>query len=156
MYVFPTWRIAVAFALTPLIVALAFACMEYLHEGPKGELLRSIGWLTYAAALFGGYPVTLVFGIPLYLILRTQLIASVLNCAVVGSLITALPWFLIQARITPLSEFDFGHITVEHGIRTLWGWLVVLSSVGVFAALGGFGGFVFWAIAIMPTTRRRS
>jgi hypothetical protein len=98
--------------------------------------------------IFGACPPTVLVGLPTYLVLRKRLRPTPLNCALAGSAVASLPWLLLDV-ILPGADyaFDGGHVTVEHGQKTLWGWLDLAMASGSFALLGAFAGVVFWVIA---------
>jgi hypothetical protein len=98
--------------------------------------------------VIGACPPTVLVGLPAYLILRKRLRPTPLNCVLAGAGVASLPWLLLDV-VLPGADyaFDGGHITVEHGRRTLSGWLDLGTASGALALLGAFAGLVFWVIA---------
>ncbi len=150
----PIWRVVAAFVVAPLPVAVAFAYWGMGTE-PLGQAHRFAATVVLGL-LFFAYPVILLVGIPAYLFLKSRLRPTALNCAGVGAVILVLPWLVLTLLATPASEFGGGHFTVEHGHRTLWGWLDLMQGIGTTAVMGGITGIIFWAVAAAGTRRSRS
>jgi hypothetical protein len=104
---------------------------------------------TFLIYLFiGAWPPTILVGAPTYLVLRNRLRPTTLNCVLAGAVVASLPWLLL-AVVLPGADYSYdgGHVTVEHGQKTLWGWLDLATATGSLALVGAFAGFVFWVIA---------
>ena len=142
----PIWRVVLAFLLAPAAGALVYACLMTLYAGLPD--LAGRVWRTFLLyLLFGGYPTAIVLGLPAFLVLKSRLGPTPLNCAVVGAAIASVPWLLLGLLSSPNHAYSNGHVTHNNGSITLWG----LFDLGVFvaqvAALGFFAGLVFWAVA---------
>lgn len=142
------WRLLVAFAVAPAVAALLMALVEPLYAGLPSYFERV--WRTaYVYALFGAYPPTLVVGIPTYLILRSKVAATWINCAIAGGFVAGLPWLVLSLLPSGADQASIdGQATVIDGTRTAYGWVVGLESVGEIAVFGLAAGVVFWAIAV--------
>ncbi len=146
------WRIVAAFALTPLIAAFAFAIAQPLYAGLP-SLLERIWRTTLFYAVFGGYPATLLFGVPAFLVLRKKVSPSAPNCATTGALVASLPWLLLGLISNPDYAYSNGHVTHQNGAKTWWGWLDFFTFVSEIAALGALAGVIFWTIAAVKVRR---
>ena len=106
-------------------------------------------------AFFGAYPAALIFGVPAFLILRRRLKPRVINCVLVGGVVAAAPWLLLVLFGSNPDYAVVGtHITVQHGLKTLWGWIDGLKMVGWIFGLGLIGGLAFWTAAVFDPRRR--
>lgn len=143
----PLWRILAAFAGAPFAAALLLACVQPAYDGLPSMVDRILRtFLLYL--IIGACPPTVLVGLPAYLVLRKRLRPTALNCGLVGAAVASLPWlFLAIVLPGPDYAFDGGHVTVEHGQKTLWGWLDLLTAMGWLALLGAFAGLIFWVIA---------
>jgi hypothetical protein len=143
----PLWRVIAAFAGAPLAAAFLLACIQPAYDGLPS--LADRVFRTFIIYLFiGACPPTVLVGLPTYLILRKRLRPTPLNCALAGAGVASLPWLLLVVALPGADyAFDGGHITVEHGQKTLWGWLDLGTASGALALLGAFAGLVFWVIA---------
>jgi hypothetical protein len=143
----PIWRVALAFLVAPGLAALLIAIALPAYEGIPNWFERV--WRTAEIfSVFGAYPTAVVFGVPAYFMLRRHLSARPFACAVVGSVVAALPWALLVIAGSGASEASVnGRATVLNGQTTAYGWLQnaeFLLTIGLFGAIGGT---VFWAIA---------
>jgi len=148
----PWWRTIAAFALTPLIAAFGVACIGPGYGG-YSKFPESILRTTYEFALFGGYPPTIVLGVPAFLFLRHRVRASVLNCAATGAVVASLPWFVLGLGSHPDYAATNGHVTNMNGAMTGWGWIYLIELCGAMALLGAFSGALFWVIAAAGARR---
>jgi hypothetical protein len=143
----PLWRVLAAFVGAPFAAALLLAWVQPAYDGLPSVVDRIFRtFLLYL--IIGAFQPTVLVGLPTYLVLRRQLWPTPLNCALAGAAVASLPWLLL-AFILPGAEYsvDGGHITVEHGYKTVWGWLELGTASGWLALLGAFAGLVFWVIA---------
>ncbi|NZD62133.1 hypothetical protein HX900_13550 [Rhizobium sp. WYCCWR 11290] len=143
----PWWRVVAAFVLVPLLVALVLACFQPLYAGLP-NLAERIRRTAIFYAFFGSYPATILFGVPAYFFLKSRVRATALNCAATGAVVAPFPWLLLGLFSNPDYAYSDGHVTHHNGMKTLWGWVDLLTGVGEFAALGAFAGLVFWCIAM--------
>jgi hypothetical protein len=126
----PTWRIVAAFLLAPLGAACVLAYFfPAAHGVPWAE---SIVRTTFIYGVFGAYPLTIVFGTPLFLILRNRVRATPVSCAVSGSVVVLVPALLLLAF----------HPASKDG-----SWLEAAAILSGAAGLGLVAGLLFWFIA---------
>jgi hypothetical protein len=149
----PLWTIIAAFFAAPTVAALVMACLEPLYAGLPSladRIVRSA--LIYC--LFGAYPMTLIFGVPAFFLLRRRLRPSALNCGLAGASVAGIPSLILAIMPNGTAEsIDDGHVTVLHGHRTMWGWLFAGQGVLEMAAFGLLAGLVFWAIVAVGSKR---
>ena len=141
----PTWRVVLAFVLAPLVPAALVAATTLFDGSPNG------GYLTWLAlfAVFGAYPATVLFGLPAFFLLRRRLKPRLASVVLVGGLVAAAPWLLIVVFVpNPDSAMIGEHVTVNHGVKTIWGWIEGLKLVGGVFLLGLLGGIAFWFAAL--------
>ena len=87
----PIWRVALAFLLAPGAAALLMAIAMPMYAGLPSWVERV--WRTaQTLSVFGAYPITVAFGLPAYFMLRRHFAARPFACAIVGFVISALPW----------------------------------------------------------------
>ncbi len=142
----PIWRIALAFLLAPAAAALAYACLLPLYGGLPD--LADRVWRTFLLyLLLGGYPATVVLGLPAFFALKSRLYPTPLSCGLVGAIIAAVPWLLLGLLSSPNYAYSNGHVTHENGSITLAGLLDLGAFGAQLAALGFFAGLVFWFVA---------
>jgi len=139
------------------VVAPAFATALFLGvisiggvTGP--EPIPSFLFAFVFGLIFTAFPVTVVIGIPFFLILRRVVRPSFWACSLAGAAVLCLPllgYFLVGlANTTPVPDQSaFGHVSMQHGQLTIWWWLQSAFVFGAAAALGSTAGFVFWLIA---------
>jgi hypothetical protein len=138
----PPWRVALGFIAGPAVAAVVFSIFSPLGAPGRQGVPELIG--ETVVVLIVVYPITLVLGGPAYIVLKSRLRPSLLNCALVGSGVAVLPWLLISL-ITP-NEESVGKIVLVHDhVRTLAGWVELIRYLGPIALLGALAGLVFWA-----------
>lgn len=140
------WRVLLAFILTPLIISLAVAVAMPLYAGNPNYLERVLR-TSFVYFLYGALPPTIVFGAPAFLLLRKLVRPTLLNCAAVGAVIAALPWFLLGLLSGADQASTGGRATIINGRYTAYGWLDFGEFLLMTAAAGAVGGAIFWAIA---------
>lgn len=113
--------------------------------------------------VLGAYPTAVVFGVPAYFVLRQHFAARPFACALVGSVIAALPWgVLVLAGSSAWEASVNGRATVINGDTTAYGWLQNAEFILTIGLFGAIGGLVFWAIAAAahrsasPTSEQQS
>ena len=151
----PLWRIIMAFVCAPTITAIGLACIGPLDAGLPDWGDRV--WRTFLLFwIVGALPLTVVFGIPLYFVLRSRVLPTIWYCSAAGAAVLVFPWVLLTLwTFTFLSEEEAGgHVLVLNGYRTFWGWLYLLQSLGEVALVGGIAGAIFWVIAAAGILRR--
>ena len=138
-------RLLAAFALAPLVPAVLISTPSLFDERSFSSFMR----LVTLYALFGGYPVALLFGLPALLFLKRWLRPRLIWTVLAGALVATAPWCLLL--LSP-GQNDFssvgGQITVQDGQQTLFGWIEVSKMLGLIFALGALGGMVFWLVGL--------
>lgn len=145
----PRWRIIAAFLIAPLVAAFVLACYLPAYDGLphiSDRIIRS----TALYCFFGGYPTSLAFGVPAYLLLRRRVKPTWWACALAGGAVAAAPWLFLTLLPPGAATFEQTgqHVTVQNGVRTLWGWIEGLGFAGEIGALGLIGGLCFWLVAV--------
>lgn len=141
----PWWRLILGFAIAPLIASTTLACIISLYAGLPNFLTR-VAQIAWICALFGGYPATIVFGVPAYLVLRRRVAPSVINCSLVGAIIAATPWIILVMRSKATHAYSNNHFTVQDSVITWWGLLDFIILIAELSVLGAFTGTIFWII----------
>ncbi len=135
----------IAFIIAPLAPSAAVATLTLFDGVPNGGYLQ---WVVLFA-LIGGYPATLVLGLPAYFVLRSRLAPRFGHVALAGGLVAVAPWLLLMLFApTPDLVVRGEHILAQDGVKTVWGWLDGLRLVGWIFLLGLFGGAAFWFAAV--------
>lgn len=147
----PIRRLILGLAIGPAVAALVFATVSALFGGLPSLLVRI--WQTFVTTLWGVHPVTLVFVLPLYLLLQDLLRPSLLNCALAGAAVSAFPWLVLGLLGKPEEPSIGSIVTVHNHMRTLAGWGERLHIVGGMAILGVIAGTLFWARAVIGPRR---
>jgi hypothetical protein len=140
--------VVVGFLLAPAVASLAMAFAMPAYDGLPSFAERV--WKTAQIyAVLGAYPITLMLGLPFYFMLRRHFAPTLLNCAVAGAAVAAIPLsFLILLPTGMSQESVGGYATVIDGRRTGYGWLLGGESVLEIAAFGLIGGLVFWLVVV--------
>lgn len=148
------WRVALAFLITPGFASLILAAVMPHYDGLPvfDRVLRT----AFLFAVFGAYPPTVVVGVPLYLILKDRLAPSLFHCGWAGAVTAALPTLCIQLAANPTYAYSGGHVTHDHGMRTLWGWVELTQVTSWMALVGALTGAAFWLIAVCGTRQPRT
>ncbi len=130
----PVWRIVAAFVVAPLCAAFAFTLFISLVIPHLGGLF----FMTPIVILLGAYLTTLVFGLPAFGLLYSELQPTAFRCAAAGAAVAAMPWFLLLPL--DVSPDSFG----------LLGFIALVSAAGL------VGGLAFWMVAAarMPSGLR--
>jgi hypothetical protein len=131
----PLWRVALGFLLAPYLGFWAFMALSALLEG-KGLGLDFPFSLSDPFLIFA-YAPALLLGVPAYLLLRSRVNASAINCASTGATVAIAGMLLILLPTPPRSGLS-------------WDLIVPFAA---FAACGAFGGCVFWMVVAMRLKR---
>ena len=127
----PVWPLIAAFAAAALVSAL-------VGSGRTPEFLPFA--IVVTAIL------TLIFGLPAYIVLRSRLPAAWWTPVLVGFSIGAAPVLLLIAIGTPDYASSGGTVTVQDGVRTWAGWQEAIAFGFMGGLPGAAGGFAFWAV----------
>ena len=139
-----------AFFIAPSFTAFAIACFWTGYDGLP-DWWERIYRSTFLYLLFG-LPQALLFGVPVYFLLRNRVRPTLLNCSLTGAAIASLPWLALNLLVSgPDYAFSGGHITDQNGHKTLAGWLDLATGIGWLALAGLFSGLVFWFVAAAGT-----
>lgn len=142
----PIWRLVAAFLIVPGAAAFLMAILMPAYDGINAPFER-IWRSAVAFALFGAYPTTLLVGLPVFLLLRTRLAPTLINCSLAGAAVAALPWLVLSLLDRPETASIDGKATIAEGSYTAYGWITNLAFMGQIALLGAAGGLLFWLIA---------
>ncbi|TRW15199.1 hypothetical protein [Glacieibacterium frigidum] len=135
-----TWRVVLAFALAPAVPATVASATTLWDGHDNGGWFGT--WKLYAVV--GGYLPALLLGLPAWFVLRNRVAPGYGAAMLAGAIVAALPWVLLALLAgNPDNASQGGVVTVVDGTRTLGGWIALLRSVGLIAALGALGGVVF-------------
>jgi hypothetical protein len=107
---------------------------------------------TFAIAL--GHAV--LFGLPLFLVLRSKGWINVMSCVIFGFAIGAVPigvltWPTQHPELHTLASVD-GVPTIINGVITAAGWVSYVKPLIYFGSYGALGGFAFWVALIWSGT----
>jgi hypothetical protein len=140
------YRLFAAFVIAPALASVALASLMPGYMGlPIGEAVVRTALLY---AILGAYPATAVLGVPAYMLLKRRARARIINCAVAGAIVAALPWFLLGLVSQPDAASMNGRPTVIDGKMTAYGWLEFGEFLLIVAFAGAIGGAIFWFIAL--------
>lgn len=138
----PLRRLAWAFLSAPAISALILGLAAAFSQASLGlDQMLLIGIpVAVVGLLVLGYPLTLLFGIPAYLLLRRRATLTLFNSTLTGALVAGAP-FLVLLALGPARKIISG-ITPAADLQI---------CALVFGA-GAVGGFAFGLIALARTT----
>ena len=124
---------------------------------------KPFGWFPVFlfSSVLVAYPSTLIIGLPAFLVLRTRVSLSYMNCIVVGIFVASAPWIAWVLLRDPHYWSDGpGRIYHMDGHYTALGWIEVGKGVLYYftflAPLGALGGLTFWLIVTTGARRRIS
>jgi hypothetical protein len=146
----PAWRIVVAFLVVPGVASLLLAIIMPAYDGLE-SIYERVWRSAVVYGIFGAYPSAVIFGVPLFFVLRRHFDAKLVNCALAGAAVAAFPWFLLSVLSLPDSASIDGRATVIDGSLTVYGWYTNLKFVGQIGLFGGSAGALFWLIAVAGT-----
>lgn len=89
---------------------------------------------------------TMMFGLPAYLSLRSRLPQTWWSAVLVGYAIGVVPIGLLSILALPDFASSGGVVTVENGVRTAAGWVQVVVFSLVVGLPGAVGGLAFWGV----------
>lgn len=141
------WRIALAFLLAPVPSIAIYALREVGIDPRLG------GAMTLVA--IGAYVPLLIFGVPLYCLLRDRVRPRLVPAALLAGSVAVLPWLLLTAMGSS-GHSQVGAVTVmENGQLTWPGFWLRLRMFAEIFAMGALAGALFWAIAGRRRASRR-
>jgi hypothetical protein len=138
---------ATAFLFAGLAPALVMAALWHM-----AKIAPIIFAFTFAIAL--GHAV--LFGLPLFLVLRSKGWINVMSCVIFGFAIGAVPigvltWPTQHPELHTLASVD-GVPTIINGVITAAGWVSYVKPLIYFGSYGALGGFAFWVALIWSGT----
>jgi len=138
-------RLVLAFILAPLAPALLISLPTLFDGLDNGGLLKTVAMF----ALFGGYPATLIFGVPAFLILKRWVRPRLVWIMLTGGLVAAAPvaLSLLLTRPPEFASID-GQVIAQAGRLTKAGWIQHLYMLGAIFTLGVIGGLAFWIVGV--------
>ena len=144
-------RLLLAFAGAPTFATALAAGAGSFGSAGVHDIPFEIFFIFIFGLLFVALPLTVVVGVPLFLVLRKHVRPSFWACSLAGAAVLCLPvlvFLLVDLTMKEVPDMAaYGHVTVLHGQRTIWWWLEIAVAFGGAAALGLVAGFVFWLIA---------
>ena len=150
----PVRRPIRAFLLTPLFFLFLFALFTVILEISHGKFLQAFN--ISLLVLFFGAPIAyfgaLVVGLPVFLILRNTKFETALICVVTTTFAALFIYFFLEVDIFPssngstVSYGDNRGKIIENSVRTVYGWQVLIKTMGEFAILGAISGLIFWRL----------
>jgi hypothetical protein len=147
-----SFRIFCAFFLAPLLPCVLFALPV---------LLERDGWIFPIWLLGGAEIIVVIAAIPSYLIWRRFSRFGIRQSVQLGAAIGAA--FSVIMLLLPLALYpdstssygDGGGYVVDHGRRTLHGWIDFAEGLGLTTVFGASIGLVFGCLAFgLPRTRK--
>lgn len=133
----PLRHVAVAFLLAPLAPAAVLA----LSEPPTVDRM----FYFIFAALVGGYLPALLFGLPLYPLVRRHL--RRLRWAIAfGATVATLPWLLAMALLGRADLMANTRLAFSHGLAVSLHAGEGPALIVAAAMLGALAGLVFWIV----------
>ena len=130
------WRLAIGFLLAPLVPAVVWGLFVSGQRFPQTDI-DFIG----IAAVYFGYPATLVLGVPAYLLLRRRVRPTLPTVVLVGGLVAATPWLVLM-------------LLNENAAQATWrGFLEHLKFLFFVFGLGAVGGLTFWIAVVCKEPR---
>lgn len=138
-------RLVLAFILAPLAPAALIATATLFDGLDNGGFLRT----AVLIALFGGYPATLLFGLPAFLILKRWVRPRLIWIVLVGGLVATAPvaCSLASVRLPERATVD-GVDTVQDGRLTAAGRSQNARLLEATFVLGALGGLTFWLAGV--------
>lgn len=147
------FRLVAAFVAAPTVAASALAVVQPGYFGLP--YIEAVYRTAVSYALFGAYPLTIIFAVPAYFILRKRVRAKIVNCALTGAIIAALPWFFIGAFGRTGNAWTNDRPTLIDGQLTAYGWAELALIMLLIGAAGAIAGAVFWLVAVGGKQTRR-
>ncbi len=133
-------RVAAAFIAAPLFASLLTgAGLATFTGGAMGPWLPMAFGIAVVALMVAA-PLTVVLGIPAYLLLRRRVKARLTGSALTGAAIAATPWLAVV-----LAGAASGSLAEP--------W-TILWPLGLLIVVGAASGALFWWIAFAPRGRR--
>jgi hypothetical protein len=116
--------------------------------------IASFGSQVLLVVIFGGYPATVLLGLPAYFVLRRRLSPGLIAVALAGGLIAAAPWPALMLLSSNPDDAWIGSCHTVIDGRTTWcGYLEGMKFVALVFCLGATGGITFWICAVWRDAR---
>lgn len=132
------WRLLLGFVLAPIAGAAVFTMVE-----GEGDVK-----LMVPALLYGGYPATIVLGIPAFVVFRHWLRPYLATTALAGGIIAIAPWIILFS----IGSSGYGEVescvTQVDGRMTWCGFVGALRVLAEIFGYGVVGGLVFWICVV--------
>ena len=126
-------RLVTAFVVAPWVPAWTVVLLS-APSGVSSDVMVQYVLIGLLYGLVLTYPTVLVFGLPLFAVLRERVRLTVLGYTLIGVAVAPLPVLLIVAVGSVL-------------IRPMPVDLFLVEMVARLAGLGALGGVTFWAVA---------
>jgi ABC-type amino acid transport system permease subunit len=133
-------RVILAFGLAPLVPGLV-AALFVLAGGSDDKWIQAVAVTGTVSVL--AYGLTLLIGLPLYLLRHKTSPLSPTRCSVTAAVLASLPSIAMSILLVG-SAAPYDQV-----------WQFPLMTLPVPAAVGAMAGFVFWMIAVEPHGRWR-
>jgi hypothetical protein len=111
--------------------------------------------LTSIPALF----LTLVFGLPLFLVLWKRVRPTIVWPVICGGLIGSVPAVVEKALSEPMNGYiddPYSFMQMHHSLSSHEGVNDILATGAILFAFGSIAGMIFWAVAVQPWRRKNS
>lgn len=120
-----------------------------LIEGGVAEVISGItAWAVVVSVILGT-----VLGAPVYLLLRTKQLISILSLSIGGAVISMLPWVLLSHPGSTTKSIVGQTVIIENGAYTTEGIIYQIKFIAQFGLCGAISGVVFWLIVRSLVTR---
>jgi hypothetical protein len=135
----------IGFLIAPPVGAMVWV----LIEGGVAEVISGItAWAVVVSVILGT-----VLGAPVYLLLRTKQLISILSLSIGGAVISMLPWVLLSHPGSTTKSIVGQTVIIENGAYTTEGIIYQIKFIAQFGLCGAISGVVFWLIVRSLVTR---
>ena len=127
------------------ITALLFACLAPASVMAALWSIVNIGRSAFFFTLYAALGHAVLFGVPLFLVLRSKGWVNVATCVIAGFAIGAMPAAILS---WPTQHPQF-HATTAMTVDMaagVGGWIRYIAPLMHFGLFGALGGFAFWLI----------
>jgi hypothetical protein len=145
-------RVEKAFLIVPIVFSAGVAPYFTEYE------VNGLYFITCIVGVFITFPLTVVFGVPAYIIFKRLNLLNWKTCLIYTSFVGAIAGATLEYRILAgypgIYTGDQGWLVYQHKV-TLAGYHNVLEMSLVSAVAGALGGIVFWRIVLVPLDSSR-